>query len=69
MAMKDEIPDQDPLSIEEDEAPPEFNPKKARMLTIFFRIFTVIEFGFLGFILYDLFRKYVVTGNLDWWKK
>lgn len=47
----------------------EFTPKKARALGIFFRIFTILEFGFLGFIIYDLFRKYIVTGNLDWWKK
>lgn len=56
------------------ETPPDtqsidFSPKKARMLGIFFKIFTILEFGFLGFILYDLFRKYVLTGNLDWWKK
>jgi hypothetical protein len=47
----------------------EFTPKRARVLGIFFRIFTILEFGFLGFILYDLFRKYIITGNLDWWKK
>ena len=47
----------------------DFNSKKSRMLRVFFKIFTILEFGFLGFILYDLFRKYVLTGNLDWWKK
>ena len=48
---------------------PEFTPKRAKILGIFFRIFTILEFGFLGFIIFDLFRKYVITGNLDWWKK
>ncbi len=48
---------------------PESSPQRSRMMTIFFRIFTVLEFGFLAFILFDLFRKYIVTGNLDWWKK
>ena len=47
----------------------EFTPRRAKLLGIFFRIFTILEFGFLGFIIYDLFRKYVITGNLDWWKK
>ncbi|MGC8500055.1 MAG: hypothetical protein ACP5OS_02615 [Leptospirillia bacterium] len=47
----------------------EFTPKRAKILGVFFRIFTILEFGFLGFIIYDLFRKYIVTGNLDWWKK
>ena len=47
----------------------EFTPRRARVLGIFFRLFTILEFGFLGFIIYDLFRKYIITGNLDWWKK
>lgn len=49
--------------------PPPMSPRRSRMMTILFRIFTLLEFGFLAFIIYDLFRKYVVTGNLDWWKK
>ncbi|AFS52403.1 hypothetical protein ACSYAY_02700 [Leptospirillum ferriphilum] len=51
------------------DAPVDMSPKRSRMMTILFRIFTILEFGFLGFILYDLFRKYILTGNLDWWKK
>jgi hypothetical protein len=51
------------------EPPTESSPQRSRMMTIFFRIFTILEFGFLAFILFDLFRKYIVTGNLDWWKK
>ncbi|MDA8028463.1 MAG: hypothetical protein M0Z25_05740 [Nitrospiraceae bacterium] len=47
----------------------DFTPRRAKILGIFFRIFTILEFGFLGFIIFDLFRKYVITGNLDWWKK
>ena len=47
----------------------EFTPRRAKILGIFFRIFTILEFGFLGFIIFDLFRKYIITGNLDWWKK
>jgi hypothetical protein len=47
----------------------EFTPRRAKLLGIFFRIFTILEFGFLGFIIFDLFRKYIITGNLDWWKK
>ena len=46
-----------------------FTPRRAKILGIFFRIFTILEFGFLGFIIFDLFRKYIITGNLDWWKK
>jgi hypothetical protein len=55
-------PDPDPASLE-------FTPRRAKILGIFFRIFTILEFGFLGFIIFDLFRKYIITGNLDWWKK
>ncbi|MHB1925926.1 MAG: hypothetical protein ACYCRD_01500 [Leptospirillum sp.] len=49
--------------------PVDMSPKRSRVMTILFRIFTILEFGFLGFILYDLFRRYILTGNLDWWKK
>lgn len=49
--------------------PGDMSPKRSRVMTILFRIFTILEFGFLGFILYDLFRRYILTGNLDWWKK
>ena len=52
-----------------DPDPLEFTPRRAKILGIFFRIFTILEFGFLGFIIFDLFRKYVITGNLDWCKK
>ena len=51
------------------DSPVDMSPKRSRVMTILFRIFTILEFGFLGFILYDLFRKYILTGNLDWWKK
>ncbi len=54
---------------EPDAASLEFTPRRAKILGIFFRIFTILEFGFLGFIIFDLFRKYIITGNLDWWKK
>ena len=58
-----------PEGAEPESASLEFSPRRARILGIFFRIFTILEFGFLGFIIYDLFRKYIITGNLDWWKK
>ncbi|MCL4461861.1 MAG: hypothetical protein M1297_09175 [Nitrospirae bacterium] len=65
MDLQDIHEDKDPA-----EAPPEdMSPKRSRIMTILFRIFTILEFGFLGFILFDLFRKYILTGNLDWWKK
>lgn len=68
MEKKEENPIHDPAVPLDDESI-EFTPKRARILGIFFRIFTILEFGFLGFIIYDLFRKYVITGNLDWWKR
>jgi hypothetical protein len=58
-----------PESVPGDQDSLEFTPRKAKLLGIFFRIFTILEFGFLGFIIFDLFRKYIITGNLDWWKK
>ncbi len=49
--------------------PPDMSKTRSRVVTILFRFFTLLEFGFLSFILFDLFRKYIITGNLDWWKK
>lgn len=49
--------------------PAEMSPGRSRAMRVLFRLFTLLEFGFLGFILYDLFRKYILTGNLDWWKR
>lgn len=49
--------------------PVQMSEGRSRIMKILFRLFTILEFGFLGFILYDLFRKYILTGNLDWWKK
>jgi hypothetical protein len=49
--------------------PPDMSKTRSRVVSILFRMFTLLEFGFLGFILFDLFRKYIITGNLDWWKK
>ncbi|MHB1286904.1 MAG: hypothetical protein ACYCYP_10165 [Leptospirales bacterium] len=51
------------------ELPTEMSAGRSRTMKILFRLFTILEFGFLGFILYDLFRKYILTGNLDWWKR
>ncbi len=58
-----------PESVPGEPDPLDFTPRRAKLLGIFFRIFTILEFGFLGFIIFDLFRKYIITGNLDWWKK
>jgi hypothetical protein len=62
-------PSPDTQGAEPEAASLEFTPRRAKILGIFFRIFTILEFGFLGFIIFDLFRKYIITGNLDWWKK
>ena len=46
-----------PESVPGEPDPLDFTPRRAKLLGIFFRIFTILEFGFLGFIIFDLFRK------------
>ncbi|MHB8542477.1 MAG: hypothetical protein ACYC9S_00545 [Leptospirales bacterium] len=49
--------------------PVQMSSGRSRTMRLLFRLCTILEVGFLGFILYDLFRKYILTGNLDWWKR